>query len=346
MSKPLIKPEGYQPVLNFKQTEQAIKKIKDFFENHLSAELRLQRVTAPLFVSQGTGINDDLNGVERPVSFPVWDMNEQKAEIVQSLAKWKRLKLADLNIEPGYGIYTDMNAIRPDEELGNMHSLFVDQWDWERVISEQERNLDFLKDIVNRIYEVLKSTEYIVYENYPAITPVLPEHITFIHSEELENLYPDMTAKEREHEITKKHGAVFIIGIGGNLQSGKPHDGRAPDYDDWSTSTQNQFKGLNGDILLWHPVLKTAFEITSMGIRVNRKALEEQLQQKGQESRKELLFHQRLINGNLPLSVGGGLGQSRLCMFFLRKAHVGEVQVSIWPEAMKKACQEANIPLM
>jgi aspartate--ammonia ligase len=339
-------PKGYTPLLDLKQTELGIEKIKDFFQGSLSAELRLRRVTAPLFVLQGTGINDDLNGTERPVTFPIKDLGDQKAEVVHSLAKWKRMMLADYNIEAGYGLYTDMNAIRPDEELGNLHSLYVDQWDWERHLFQEERNIEFLKDVVSRIYSVMVRTEYVVYEMYPHIKPVLPEKIFFIHSEELCQMYPDMTPKERENEITKKHKAVFVIGIGGYLCDGQKHDGRAPDYDDWTTPGEKGFAGLNGDILVWNDVLGQALELSSMGIRVNKEALLRQLEITGQEDRKNLYFHKRLLEGTLPLSIGGGIGQSRLCMFFLRKAHIGEIQASIWPEDMKAACAAHNIPLI
>lgn len=342
----IIKPAGYEPLLDSKQTELAIKQVKDFFQANLSSELRLRRVTAPLFVLKGTGINDDLSGVERPVSFPIKDLNDQMAEVVQSLAKWKRLMLADLNIEQGYGIYTDMNAIRPDEELGNLHSLYVDQWDWERVMSEKERTVKFLKETVSHIYSAMLRTEYLICEMYPQIKPVLPPKIKFIHSEELLQLYPHLTSKERENEITKEYGAVFIIGIGSVLSNGEKHDVRSPDYDDWSTVAENGLKGLNGDILVWNPVLKQAVELSSMGIRVNKEALLKQLKLTGQEKRLELYFHQRLVNGNLPLCIGGGIGQSRLAMFFLRKAHVGEIQASLWPQDMRKECAAANIPLI
>lgn len=346
MLKALYIPKDYRSQLDLKQTEHAITVVKDSFQTFLSAELRLRRVTAPLFVLKGTGLNDDLNGIEKPVTFPVKGIGNQEVEVVHSLAKWKRMMLADYDIEPGYGLYTDMNAIRPEETLDNTHSIYVDQWDWERHIRPRERNLDYLKMVVTRIYEVMKRTEFVVFEKYPHIKPVLPEEITFIHSEELLELYPGLSAKDREDTITKKYGAVFIIGIGGNLVNGEPHDGRAPDYDDWSTPTQNGFKGLNGDILLWNPILKRAFEISSMGIRVDPETLERQLSERGEEHRKELMFHQRLLKGELPLSIGGGIGQSRLCMFFLRKAHIGEIQASIWPEEMRKICALNNIPLV
>ena len=342
----LFIPDNYEPLLDIRKTEQAIKLIKDFFQQDLSTELRLSRVTAPLFVLKGTGINDDLNGVERPVSFPVKDMHDQSAEIVHSLAKWKRMMLADLNYQCGYGLYTDMNAIRPDEELDNIHSLYVDQWDWERIISQKEKNLDFLKRIVRKIYSVMLRTEYIVYEHYPQITPILPEDITFVHSEELLEMYPDLTPKERENSVAEKYGAVFIMGIGGELQDGEKHDGRAPDYDDWSTETINGYKGLNGDILVWNPILKSSLELSSMGIRVDKESLLHQLELTGNESRKQLFWHKRLLNGELPLSIGGGIGQSRLCMYFLKKAHIGEIQSSIWPKEMQQQCIEHNIRLI
>jgi aspartate--ammonia ligase len=339
-------PDNYKPILNPVQTELAIKQVKDFFELNLAAELRLRRVTAPLFVLRGTGINDDLNGVERPVAFPIKDMDGNVAEVVHSLAKWKRLILGKLGIQDGYGIYTDMNAIRSDEELTNLHSLYVDQWDWELVLKPEERTLDFLKSIVNRIYQVLKRTEFIIYENYPEIEPQLPEEITFKHSEELLREYPHLTPREREQEAAKKYGAVFVIGIGSELEDGEKHDGRAPDYDDWITETVNGYRGLNGDIILWNPVLERAFEISSMGIRVDKESLIKQLELTGSEDRKSLYFHQQLLNDEIPLSIGGGIGQSRICMYYLRKAHVGEVQASIWPDEMLKKCSENGIVLM
>lgn len=339
-------PKNYKSALDLNQTEQAIKQIKDFFQQNLASELRLRRVTAPLFVKKGTGINDDLNGVERPVSFPMKDLNDDVAEIVHSLAKWKRLALADLEIKAGFGLYTDMNAIRPDEELTNIHSLYVDQWDWERVISEEDRNLDFLKYIVRKIYSALIRTEYHVCENYLEIQPELPEEITFIHTEELAAKYPDLSPFEREAEEAKKHGAIFVIGIGGEMPNGEIHDGRAPDYDDWISKTENGFRGLNGDIILWNNVLNRAFEISSMGIRVDKKSLLEQLKYRGLEERTELMWHKMLLNDELPLSIGGGIGQSRLCMYFLRKAHIGEIQSSIWPDEMINECKKNDIHLL
>ena len=342
----LFIPENYKSVLDLKQTEKAIKILKDFFESALASELRLRRVTAPLFVLKGTGINDDLNGTERPVGFPIKDMGDAKAEVVHSLAKWKRMMLADYGIEQGYGLYTDMNAIRPDEELDNIHSLYVDQWDWERVVTRDERNIEFLKHIVKGIYSVMKRTEYVVYENYPEIKPILPDEITFIHTEELLMKYPSLTPRERETKAAEQHGAIFVIGIGGKLANGEKHDGRAPDYDDWSTPTAQGYRGLNGDIVVWNPLFNQALELSSMGIRVDRDALLNQLKNEGAEDRRTLFFHQRLINGELPLSIGGGIGQSRLCMFFLRKAHIGETQASIWPPRMVDECHQNGIFLM
>ncbi len=346
MNRGLQLPPTYKSALSLKETEHAIKKVKDSFQVSLASELRLRRVTAPIFVMKGTGINDDLNGVERPVSFPVKSMDDEVAEVVQSLAKWKRLKLADYDIEMGYGLYTDMNALRPDEEMDNLHSLYVDQWDWERVISEDQRNISFLKDIVLRIYQSFKRTEFLIYESYPELIPQLPEAITFIHSQELLEMYPDLSPKEREDKIAEKYGAVFIMGIGGKLSNGEIHDGRAPDYDDWTSPNEEGYVGLNGDILLWNPILQCAFEISSMGIRVDREALLKQLTLTGKEDRKDLLFHKRLLNNELPLSIGGGIGQSRLCMFLLKKAHIGEIQASVWPPEMLRECTQNNIFLV
>ena len=345
MSK-LIKPEGYKQLLNPAQTEQGIKLIKDFFQANLSTALRLRRITAPLFVQRGLGINDDLSGVERPVSFPIKDMNDQVAEVVHSLAKWKRLMLAEYQIKPGYGLYTDMNAIRGDEELDNLHSLYVDQWDWERTILPENRNVGFLKKIVRSIYAAMKRTEYLVCETYPQIAPFLPDEIKFVHSEELIAMYPGMTAKERENAIAKAYGAVFIIGIGGNLSNGEPHDLRAPDYDDWTTPNEEGFNGLNGDILVWYPLIDRAVELSSMGIRVDKETLLRQLELTGKQERKNLFFHQKLLNGELPLSIGGGIGQSRLCLMLLHKAHIGEIQASIWPQAMREECKRLGMPLI
>ena len=345
MSK-LIEPIGYERLLDTKQTEQGIKLIKEFFQANLSTELRLRRVTAPLFVLKGLGINDDLNGVERAVTFPIKDLGDARAEVVHSLAKWKRLTLAEYEIEPGYGIYTDMNAIRADEELDNLHSLYVDQWDWEAVIRPEDRTLSFLKNIVERIYAALLRTEYLVCETYPQIKPFLPEKIHFIHAEELLRMYPDKTPKEREDAICEAYGAVFVIGIGGELSNGEKHDGRAPDYDDWSTVAEDGRRGLNGDILIWYPVLGRSFELSSMGIRVDRESLLRQLQLEHQEEREQLYFHQQLLGGKLPLSIGGGIGQSRLCMVLLHMAHFGVIQASIWPDDMRRQCKEMGMPLI
>ena len=305
----LIKPDTYTPLLDMKQTELGIKQIKEFFQQNLSSELRLRRVTAPLFVLKGTGLNDDLSGVERPVSFPIKDLGEQQAEVVHSLAKWKRVTLADYCIEPGYGIYTDMNAIRADEELGNLHSLYVDQWDWERVITPEQRTVDFLKGIVTRIYSAMRRTEYMVCEMYPQITPFLAHDVHFIHAQDLLEMYPGKSAKERENLITERYGSVFIIGIGGKLSDGKPHDLRAPDYDDYTTvDPKTGLSGLNGDLLIWNDVLKRAIEISSMGIRVDKAAMLKQLELAGKEERTRLYFHKRLLEGSLLLSIGGGIG--------------------------------------
>lgn len=339
-------PTPYTPLLDMKTTEKAIYLIKSFFQEALAKELNLLRTTAPLFVKANTGINDDLNGVERPVSFSIKADADAKAVIVHSLAKWKRMALAAHDLKPGEGLYTDMNAIRADEDLDDIHSLYVDQWDWERVITAEDRNLDFLKCIVRKIYKIIRQTEIIVEKKYPIIIGRLPDEIHFVHTEELEEMYPTMTPKEREHAICKKLGAVFLIGIGGILKSGTPHDGRASDYDDWSTETTKGFKGLNGDILIWNPVLGGAFELSSMGIRVDKKALETQLKIRGHEERKKLLYHRLLLEDKLPLTIGGGIGQSRLCMYFLRKVHIGEVQASVWPDKMIEDCKIRGINLL
>lgn len=338
-------PKQYRAKLVPEVMEQAIKMIKDRFQLELAAALDLRRVTAPLFVLSGTGINDDLNGVERAVSFPIKDMEGRKAEVVHSLAKWKRMKLGAYGIAPGYGLYTDMNAIRADEELDNLHSLYVDQWDWERTITAEDRNLEFLKMIVTKIYGVYQKMEREIYRIYPHITPVLPETIRFIQSEDLLEQYPTLSPRERENEAAKKYGAIFVIGIGGALSDGKKHDGRAPDYDDWTTPTPGGYKGLNGDIIFWNPVLESAFEVSSMGIRVDKTALLRQLELEGCSERKELAFHKALLEDRIPLSIGGGIGQSRACMFLLRCAHIGEVQSSIWPESQIAECEKHNIYL-
>ena len=336
MSK-LIKPKNYAPTIPPMETQRAIKKIKDYFQQELAYGLNLRRVSAPLFVAPETGLNDNLNGVERRVSFTILDMDEKTVEIVQSLAKWKRMALGKYGIKPGHGIYTDMNAIRRDEELDNIHSLYVDQWDWEKVITKEQRTTEYLHETVTTIYNAVKNLGDYVNRLYRDIQTELPNEIYFITSQELEDLYPDKTPKERENLITKAHGAVFIEKIGGTLKSGEKHDGRSPDYDDWE---------LNGDILLWNDVLDIAFEITSMGIRVDSDAMERQLKLAGAEDRKNLSFQSAVLNGELPLSIGGGIGQSRLCMFFLRKAHIGEVQVSVWPREMDEECRKANIFLL
>jgi len=341
-----MRPVSYECLLDMRQTEQGIKLIKEFFQQNLSTELRLRRVTAPLFVLKGLGVNDDLNGVERPVTFPIKDLGDAEAEVVHSLAKWKRLTLADYEVEPGYGVYADMNAIRADEELDNLHSLYVDQWDWEAVITKEQRNIEFLKKTVRRIYAAILRTEFLVCERYSRLKPFLPGDIQFIHSEDLLAMYPDKTVKEREDLIAEKYGAVFIIGIGGKLANGEPHDGRAPDYDDWTTEGENGRKGLNGDILIWYPVLGRAVELSSMGIRVDEESLSRQLRIAGKEDRRQLYFHKRLLSGQLPLSIGGGIGQSRLCMVLLHKAHLGEIQASIWPESMRRECGKLGIPLI
>ena len=346
MSK-LIIPQSYKALLSLQQTEIAIKQIKDFFLSSISTELRLRRVTAPLFVLKGLGMNDDLSGTERPVTFPIKDMGDAQAEVVHSLAKWKRVTLAEYRVANGYGIITDMNAIRADEELDNIHSLYVDQWDWERVMTAECRTVEYLKSIVNRIYSAILRTEYYICETYPQIEPFLPEQVTFIHAEELLKRYPDLTPKQREDAICKQYGAVFIIGIGGLLSNGAPHDHRAPDYDDYTTvSDTTGLAGLNGDLLIWYPILERSIELSSMGIRVDAVALERQLELSGKQSRKILYFHRRLLSGSLPLSIGGGIGQSRLCMILLHKAHIGQTQSSIWPDDMREKCREAGMELI
>ena len=332
--------------MSLQQTEIAIKKIKDFFLSSISTELRLRRVTAPLFVLKGLGMNDDLSGTERPVTFPIKDMGDAQAEVVHSLAKWKRVTLAEYEVANGYGIITDMNAIRADEELDNLHSLYVDQWDWERVMPEECRTVEYLKKIVERIYGAILRTEYHICETYPQIEPFLPEEIKFIHAEELLQRYPTLSAKEREDAICKEYGAVFIIGIGSELSNGEKHDNRAPDYDDYTTPNEDGFFGLNGDLMIWSDVLGKAMELSSMGIRVDKAALLHQLEKSGKEERKKFYFHSRMLSDSLPLSIGGGIGQSRLCMLLLKKAHIGEIQSSIWPQEMRSKCKEMNIPLI
>jgi len=342
----LIIPEGYNPLLNLKETEKAIEIMKDHFEKGLSSDLRLRRVTAPLFMLKGTGLNDDLHGFEQAISFKVKDLRNEEAEVVMSLAKWKRMMLRDYDIRIGYGIYTDMNALRPDEELDNMHSVYVDQWDWEKAILPEDRTLSTLKSAVEKVWDNVKRSEFLLHIHYANVFPELPEKISYIHAEQLFEKYPDLTPREREDKIAKELGAVFIIGIGSNLPDGKPHDRRAPDYDDWSTETTDGFKGLNGDIIVWNPVLECAAELTSMGIRVDKDEMMKQLEITGTTERTDLLFHRRLLNDELPSSIGGGIGQSRTAMQLLKKAHIGEIQSAIWPGEMVNHCQRSNIHLI
>lgn len=333
--KKLIIPKDYTAKLPLFETEIAIKELKDFFQRSLSKELSLTRVSAPLFVRSESGLNDDLSGLETAVSFST--DHEKEVQIVHSLAKWKRMALHRYGIKPYNGLYADMNAIRKCEELSNIHSLYVDQWDWEKIIPKEARTPEKLEDIVRRIYRVFKETEEYITGLYPALDKKLPEDITFISSQELEDRYPDSTPKEREDYAAKEYGAVFISKIGGALKSGEKHDGRAPDYDDWE---------LNGDIIFWNDLLQRAFELSSMGIRVDEDSLAKQLEIAGCTERRELPFHKMLLEGELPYTVGGGIGQSRICMFFLEKAHIGEVQSSLWPEEMVKACEDAGIELL
>lgn len=342
----LIIPPHYELKLLPETTEIAIKRIKDHFQQQLSRALNLRRVTAPLFVTASSGLNDNLNGTERPVSFRAPSLGGEEVQIVHSLAKWKRMKLADYELQPGYGLYTDMNAIRADEDTDNLHSLYVDQWDWEAVIDPGERNAAKLQDTVKKIYEAIRSTEAMVCELFPHINPSLPQAITFIHAQELLDRYPGLTPKEREAAACREHGAVFIQGIGCRLSDGEKHDGRAPDYDDWSTLDENGRPGLNGDILVWNPVLEIPFELSSMGIRVSPESLVEQLQTAGCPERLSLPFHRSLAAGELPAAIGGGIGQSRLCMLLLQKAHIGEVQSSLWPDAHRALCAAAGIHLL
>ena len=342
----LIIPSKYKQKLLPETTEIAIKEIKEEFQQRLAAALNLRRVTAPLFVLSGTGLNDDLNGTEHAVSFSIDAMDGRRAEVVHSLAKWKRAKLAAYDIAPGYGLYTDMNAIRTFEDLDNLHSLYVDQWDWEKTIRPADRNIAYLKETVRKIYDVVRDLEQEIYHRFPHITPVLPDEITFIHSEELLQRYPDLSPREREAKAAQEHGAIFLIGIGGELSNGEPHDGRAPDYDDWSTPNDEGYNGLNGDIILWNHVLDCPFELSSMGIRVSPESLRRQLELRGCTDRASLAFHRALLAGELPASIGGGIGQSRLCMFLLQKGHIGEVQASIWPEDQLAACATAGMMLL
>ena len=343
----LIKPKGYTNILgSVENTEKAIKMLKDMFQANMSAQLTLLRVTAPMVVLKAQGLNDDLNGTERPVTFPIKDLNDSPAEVVHSLAKWKRVKLADMKLEQGRGIYTDMNALRPDEELDNIHSIYVDQWDWEKVIDPKDRNVAYLKKIVRRLYETIKVTENRLYVEFEHIKPVLPENIFFISAQELFELYPNLSPKEREDAIAKEHKAVFIMGIGGVLSNREKHDGRSSDYDDWSTLNEEGFYGLNGDLIVWNELLGHAFELSSMGIRVDRDSLLRQLKERDEEYKKDLQYHKALINGELPLTIGGGIGQSRLCMFLLKKAHIGEIQSSIWTDSMRDECMSVGIELV
>lgn len=333
----LILPENYDPHLDVRKTQEAIKYIRDTFQKEFGKEMNLERISAPLFVTKGSGLNDNLNGVERPVRFDIPGIGDEDVEVVQSLAKWKRMALRDYGFLPGEGLYTNMNAIRRDEELDNLHSCYVDQWDWEMVITREQRTVDTLKQVVKTIFQMIKHMEHEVWYKYPQAVKHLPDDIFFITSQELEDLYPDHTPKERENLIAKEHGCVFLMQIGDALASGKPHDGRAPDYDDWK---------LNGDILFWFDTLNCALEISSMGIRVDEVSLDEQLKKAGCEDRKKLPYHKMLLNGELPFTIGGGIGQSRLCMLLLDRAHIGEVQASIWPEDMKKTCKEHGIMLL
>ncbi|MDO5519614.1 MAG: aspartate--ammonia ligase [bacterium] len=330
-------PSGYESPMNIRETEVAIKDVKDIFERELAKQLNLTRVSAPLFVSPETGLNDNLNGVERPVSFGIREQGDKVVEIVHSLAKWKRQALARYGFVKGEGLYTDMNAIRRDEDTDNIHSLFVDQWDWEKVINKEDRNIDTLKKVVRNVYQALKNTEEILSHKYDYIKPYLPEEITFITTQELEDEYPDLTPKERENKIALLKGAVFIMQIGGDLKSGEKHDGRAPDYDDWN---------LNGDIIVHYPVLGIGLELSSMGIRVDEDALKKQLELSGCVERAKLPFQKSILDKELPYTIGGGIGQSRICMFFLRKAHIGEVQASIWPEDVLEEAEKKNVNLL
>ena len=333
----LVIPVNYRSELNLYETQEAIKTIKDFFQQALAEQLTLLRVTAPLFVTPESGLNDNLNGVERPVAFDIKEQNGQVAEIVHSLAKWKRYALKKYGFHPGEGLYTDMNAIRRDEVADNIHSIFVDQWDWEKIILKEQRNKDTLKEVVRKVYKAIKKTEKYMSIRYDYIEEILPKDIFFITSEELAEMYPGYSTKEREDKIAKLKGAVFILGIGDKMPNGEAHDGRAPDYDDWT---------LNGDIIVWYPVLNRSLELSSMGIRVDKDALLRQLKISGCEERAELPFQNSVIKGELPYTVGGGIGQSRLCMFYLRKAHIGEVQCSIWPEEMRAEAEYRGIKLL
>ncbi|MBQ5890470.1 MAG: aspartate--ammonia ligase [Clostridia bacterium] len=332
----LILPKGYKSNLTLRETQRAIKLLKDTFQVKLGRALNLDRVTAPVIVTKASGINDDLNGIERKVEFDMKNI-EGICEVVQSLAKWKRMALYRYGYGAGEGIFTDMNAIRRDDDCDNLHSIYVDQWDWERVIDREDRNIDFLKDTVTKIIKALAETQDVLNEAFPQLTKRLNEDVFFITTQELEDMYPDLTGKQRENEITKKYGTVFIMQIGEKLKSGNKHDGRAPDYDDWS---------LNGDIMVWNDILDCAIEISSMGIRVDEKSLDEQLKKAGAEERRNFPYHKGILNGTLPLTIGGGIGQSRICLQLLEKAHIGEVQTSLWPEDMRQKCKESNIELL
>ena len=333
----LLVPEGYESPLSLMESQRAIKKIKDYFQQELAYGLKLRRVSAPLFVDPKTGLNDNLNGVERRVSFTLKDMDEMEVEVVQSLAKWKRMALGKYGVEPGNGIYTDMNALRRDEELDNLHSIYVDQWDWEKVIRKEDRNEDYLRETVITIYDGIKNLGDYVNRLYRDVRTEIPNEITFITTQELEDRYPDLTPKEREDAACKEYGAIFLMKIGGALKSGKKHDGRSPDYDDWE---------LNGDIILWNELLERSFEISSMGIRVDAESMRRQLELAGCMERAELDYQKAVLNDELPYTIGGGIGQSRLCMFFLKKAHIGEVQVSVWPAEHVRLCEEHGIHLL
>ncbi len=337
MKMKLQLPKDYVSKLDLRETEVAIKKLKDYFENALAYELYLTRVSAPLFVKPETGLNDNLNGVERPVGFDILDDDNAYVEVVHSLAKWKRMALGRYGFEVNEGLYTDMNAIRRDEELDNLHSLYVDQWDWEKVITKEMRTEEFLVETVNQIYNAFLKTEKYITTEYPMLEKVLPEHITFITSQELLEKYPDLSSKDRETAFCKEHKAVFIMKIGKELSNGEPHDGRAPDYDDWD---------LNGDILFWNPILESAFELSSMGIRVDEVSLRKQLEVRDALDRVDMDFHKRVLEKKLPYTIGGGIGQSRICMYFLQKAHIGEVQASLWPDKMIEACEQNGITLL
>lgn len=342
----VFSPTFVQALLSPLDLERAIEFVKTEFSSQLSDSLNLHKVVAPMLVKRGTGINDDLNGTERPVSFVAPALGDDTVEVVHSLAKWKRMKIGMLGLEAGEGILTDMRAIRADEELSPIHSLYVDQWDWEKRILPEDRSLETLKSTVRAIYAAIRATEQKLASTFSVVSPILPEEITFIHAEDLKEQYPDLSSKQREDKVAELYGAVFIIGIGGQIEGGESHDGRAPDYDDWSTPTEGKYKGLNGDIVVWNKVLNRAFELSSMGIRVDAEALRRQLELAKCPERSILPFHASLLAGKLPQTMGGGIGQSRLCMFLLRRKHIGEVQASLWPEAMMNDCQKNDIGLL